>query len=271
MLRCQPASGDVEVGGDDLSAGGEGDQTRAGGGGRAVGAPMMVTVAVALTGLVTVKFVSVTPSPAMTGSVVVCEKCVNWPVKLTLKLLTPGRGKQAVGRAHGQRGRCRAHVDRGADDLAAGGQIEPVGSGRGVGGNSHGQRGAGRAVDGDLVKAGRRNRHRIEAGGGLRRGPDGVQAGHGEGHLAALRHAVGRDAGNGGAGRSDREAEREDGHARRRPLSRFAVMGPTLASGVMVIGITPGSGRVEWSSQRDVAVEFGRMAGYVECRIRRCR
>ena len=58
---------------------------------RAVGVPftlaMIVTVAVALVTPVTLKFVSVTPSPLMTASVV-GPKCVNWPVKLAVKLFT---------------------------------------------------------------------------------------------------------------------------------------------------------------------------------------
>ena len=49
---------------------------------------MIVTVACALTGLFTWKFDSVTPSPAITGSVV-APQCVNWPVKFTVKLLGP--------------------------------------------------------------------------------------------------------------------------------------------------------------------------------------
>ena len=57
----------------------------------AVGVPfvpaMICTVAVALFRPVTAKFCSVTPSPLMTDDVV-GPKCVNWPVKLTLKLLT---------------------------------------------------------------------------------------------------------------------------------------------------------------------------------------
>src|ERR1039458_7220976 len=59
----------------------------------AVGVPlvpaMMVSVALALTGLRMVKFDRVTPSPAMTGRVV-GPQVVNWPVKLTVKLLAAG-------------------------------------------------------------------------------------------------------------------------------------------------------------------------------------
>ena len=50
-------------------------------------APTMLIVPVALVAPVTLKPVSVTPSPAMTGTVV-GPHLVNWPVKLTLTLLT---------------------------------------------------------------------------------------------------------------------------------------------------------------------------------------
>ena len=57
----------------------------------AVGVPLVpaiiCTVAVALVKPVTWKFCRVTPSPLMTAEVV-GPKFVNWPVKLTLKLLT---------------------------------------------------------------------------------------------------------------------------------------------------------------------------------------
>ena len=57
----------------------------------AVGVPftpeIIVIVAVALYRPVTLKLVRVTPSPLITASVV-GPKCVNWPVKLAVKLFT---------------------------------------------------------------------------------------------------------------------------------------------------------------------------------------
>src|ERR1017187_228655 len=60
----------------------------------AVGVPLvpatMVIVAVALNALWTLKSDRVTPWPVMTGRVLPAIQLVNWPVKLTLKLLTLG-------------------------------------------------------------------------------------------------------------------------------------------------------------------------------------
>jgi len=75
--------GNVEVGGDDLTAGRKCDQTRAGRGGCAIGARDDLHGRWALFGPVTRKFCRVTPSPLMTDDVV-APKCVNWPVKLAL-------------------------------------------------------------------------------------------------------------------------------------------------------------------------------------------